>query len=198
MALVVTMAGAARGAPEAPAIIRPEELRLQGDARFASGDYQTALRFFQRAWDLGHEPLDLFRLGRSQFKLGAHGPAKDALFKFMQLAPAAEETTEAFAIVGQIEKSEEERARLTPPPGPPGRTWTWVAGGAGVASVATGLVFGLQSKSTANEIKRSEHSGAQVSSLNAQLKSQAQRGNLFLGIGAALLLVSGTLFVLHF
>ncbi len=85
-----------------------------------------------------------------------------------------------------------------PPAGPRPRLWTFVAGGAGIVSATAGLVLGFKSRATANEIKGSEHSTAQVNRLGADVKSQAQHGNLLLGVGAGLLLVSGGLFVLRF
>ena len=82
--------------------------------------------------------------------------------------------------------------------GAPARLWTWVAAGGAVLALGGGAYFGSQSKSTADSISGSEHPGAQVSQLSSDVKSQAQTGNLLLGVGAGLLVLSGALFVLHF
>ena len=78
------------------------------------------------------------------------------------------------------------------------RLWTWVAGGAAVAALGTGVVLGAMSRSSASEIQRAEHTGAEVAHLRDQVKWQAQKGNLFLGIGAGLTALSAALFVWRF
>jgi tetratricopeptide (TPR) repeat protein len=94
-------------------------------------------------------------------------------------------------------------ALVTPPkdPGPPkepGRLWTWVAAGAAVVAIGSGVAFGLQSKSTADSISGSAHSGAEVSQMNDDLASQAHKANLLIGVGAGLAAVSAAFFVLHY
>ena len=126
--------------------------------------------------------------------------AKDAI-------PAKEPAKEP-ALTAEAAKPREQApvpsiVKIKPRPTPaepeePGRTWTWVAGGAAVVALAAGIAFGTQSQSTADSLATTDHSGAQVKQLSADVASQASKGNLLLGVGLGLAAVSAACFVLHF
>ena len=124
------------------------------------------------------------------------GAAKDA-------APTKEsvQTTEAPKPKEQVPVPSIVRIKPRPTPSEPeepGRTWTWVAGGAAVVALVAGVSFGLQSKSTADSLATSEHPSAQVKQLSGDVASQAGKGNLLVGVGLGLAVVSAACFVLHF
>jgi hypothetical protein len=75
---------------------------------------------------------------------------------------------------------------------------TWVAGGAAVAALGAGTLFGLQSKSTASQLTSGQHDKDTVNSLRSQQSSQAGKANLFFGVGAALAAATAVFFVLKF
>jgi hypothetical protein len=77
-------------------------------------------------------------------------------------------------------------------------TWAWVSGGAAALALGGGVVFALQSKSTASEISGTEHTGAQVKQLQSDLSSQSSKANLLLGVGAGLAVLSAACFYFNF
>lgn len=79
-----------------------------------------------------------------------------------------------------------------------GRVWTWVAGGTAVVALGLAGVFGAQSKSTASDISDTLHTRQEQDALRTQYESQSGRANLMLGVGVALVAVTGTFFVLRF
>jgi tetratricopeptide (TPR) repeat protein len=94
--------------------------------------------------------------------------------------------------------SSDQTPPITPRPARSPRIWTWVAGGVAVAAVGAGFAFGQQSKSTADALRATEHSGAETQKLQADFRSQARTANILLGVGAGLVVLSATLFVLRF
>ncbi len=84
-----------------------------------------------------------------------------------------------------------------PAPASP-RVFTWIAGGAAVACAGTGIVLGLSSRSTANQLTSTEHPGAQVTTLDNSLHKKAVAANVLVGVGVGLAVLSVGFFAFHF
>ena len=76
------------------------------------------------------------------------------------------------------------------------RLYTWVAGGVGVAALAVGGVFGLQSKSARSSLE-TLHSGTEVQDLQQKQVDNAKRANLFFVAGAVVVAAAAVLYVLE-
>jgi len=95
----------------------------------------------------------------------------------------------------------EPAAVARPLPAPPAqrqRLYTWVAGGATVVALGAGAMFGLKSKSGASDLESKAHTRAEIDRLSEAVKSDAGKANLLFGVGAALAVATGALFVLRF
>jgi hypothetical protein len=82
-------------------------------------DCRIALQSLQQGWQTERAPDSLFRIGRCHYRLGDGAAAKDALFQFLQLAPASDLAPEAFAIIAAIEAAEGKPGKPPPPPPAP-------------------------------------------------------------------------------
>ena len=78
------------------------------------------------------------------------------------------------------------------------RRATWVAAGATVVAFGAAGAFGLQAHSTNSSITGTQHPRAELDQLNSNLKSQASRANLLLGVGLGLAAVTAALFIFRF
>jgi tetratricopeptide (TPR) repeat protein len=145
----------------------------QGDAAYAEGRYEDALRAFEEAHRLSRRPALLFNVGNALERLGKLGPAADALERYLPHAKRGEHDTlekrihnlrKRAAPSATIELEEEpppapppvephptpvEPDRVQrPPPAPASErggdtTLGWVLIGAGTATAAAGVTFGF-------------------------------------------------------
>src|SRR5438067_6208958 len=74
----------------------------------------------------------------------------------------------------------------------------WIASGAAVAVLGAAAFSGLQARSTSSELTGSQHTRAEVNTLERQLSSQASRTNLLLAAGGILAAGAGALWAISF
>ena len=78
------------------------------------------------------------------------------------------------------------------------RRGRWSASGAAVAVLGAAAFSGLQARSTSSELTGSQHTRAEVNTLERQLSSQASRTNLLLAAGGVLAAGAGALWAISF
>ena len=78
------------------------------------------------------------------------------------------------------------------------RRGRWIASSAAVAVIGAAAFSGLQARSTSSELTGSQHTRAEVNTLERQLSSQASRTNLLLAAGGVLAAGAGALWAISF
>jgi tetratricopeptide (TPR) repeat protein len=128
-----------------------------GQAYFETGEYESALNEFTRAYELSGRPALLYNIVLVHERLGNLEPAIEYLRRYLAEAPEAEEhrpTLEA-RIASLERRLAEERARPEVPvesSGPSISPFTWVSLGVGAAGLAVFGVFGILALSTAADL----------------------------------------------
>jgi tetratricopeptide (TPR) repeat protein len=86
----------------------------------------------------------------------------------------------------------------TPPPPAHKPFYAWISGGAAVAALGAGAVFGIMAKGTASDLTSSPHSRADITDMQSKLSSQAGTANALFIAGGVLAAASGALFVMRY
>lgn len=86
----------------------------------------------------------------------------------------------------------------TPPPPEHKPFYAWISGGAAVAALGAGAVFGIRAKGTASDLTSSPHSRADITDMQSKLSSQAGTANALFIAGGVLAAASGALFVMRY
>lgn len=198
-ALCVILAGGAASAQSGPL----REAYDQGLAAFQARDYETALRRFQRAYELSRSPEFLFNIGLTLERLGRRQEAVAAFQRFLELEPASPQR----AVVERRLAALHEAPVATPPTPPPvpvvtpvavrpviapppptpraRPAWPWVVLGAGVAVGATGVVVAVTASDPgADPAVRTE---AQYVDATGALETRRVISGVLMGVGGAAL-----------
>lgn len=155
---VILLALALAAEPEIDA--RAREIYDNGVILYEEGRYEDAIYAWEEAWKLSPRPLLLFNIANAQERLGHYEAAMDTLGRYRALAPAGERET-LDRRIRNIEARIAEIAALpvvappvvlpTPAPRRPSRALPLALGGAGLAGMAAGAVFGAQALSAREE-----------------------------------------------
>lgn len=139
-----------------------EELYAQGQAAYDDGDYRTAIDLWTSSYKLSRQPLLLFNVAQALRLAGRCERALSTYKQFVALDPAAEQRPLADELVRELEPRCGQPARLDEVPRPvevestgSGRRLRiagLVTGGAGVALVTAGLLFGRRASTLGDEV----------------------------------------------
>jgi hypothetical protein len=72
--------------------------------------------------------------------------------------------------------------------------WTWVVGGAGLAAVGGGIVFGVLAKGAEDDLKAKSHDSATAQDLADTAQQDALIANILMGVGGGMIATSVVLF----
>jgi tetratricopeptide (TPR) repeat protein len=145
---------------------RARELYLRGDRLYAEGNYDEAVLAFEQAYELSWRPVLLYNMANALERLGRYEEALRRLEQYVPHAPEHQRSAVLKRMASLEARAEEQRRseregvreRAAPalegneptvsPPAVdrPERDVPWLGyaiGGAGVASMGLGLVFGL-------------------------------------------------------
>jgi hypothetical protein len=134
-------------------------------------------------------------------------PSHEPVKRTVTLAAGQKMTLPIDAMSGEAAPAPEAPPPPPPPPPPPVETsshsslrpWAYVAGGVGVAGLATFGVFALMAKSTYDDLNTACHGGPCPPSKNGEIssgKTQQLVANVGLGVGVVGVALGATLFVL--
>ncbi len=211
-----------------------------GIAAEKTGDYDTAITMYQKAYDLIPHPVLLFNIGNALRAAGRFVEAQDFFQKYLDADPKGDKVKAARKALEEIEpdvvaekakveadarakvdaeakaeaeaeakrkEHEKEKKKRAPkgggekasrPDGGGGWGGMRIAGvvsaGLGVVAVGGGVVFGLRAKSISDEFSQPEAEW----DADRYAQGEAAERNMYIGygVGAALLVTGGVLFVL--
>jgi len=89
-------------------------------------------------------------------------------------------------------------AQPAPAPVPRQRLWSYVAGGAALAALAGGTVFGLKANSAASALQSTPHDRAYLDKQEPQIRSDASKATALLAGGVILAAAASALWVFEF
>lgn len=103
-ACVVWMVGSPGGAGAQCADELARKVFAAGQAYFEAGDYEEALRSFQRSFDLCPKADQLKNIGATHERMGNQPAAVAAYEKYVQMAPEADDRDAILVRIGNIKK----------------------------------------------------------------------------------------------
>ena len=176
-----------------------ERLYAEGQAAYDRHDYALAIRRWQAAYQLSPLPLLVLNLAQAYRLAGDCEHALASYRRYVGLEPASEQRALADGFIAELEPTCGTPAPPRPRPEPPvarerrarGRGWKvagLTTGGAGVAIVATGLLFGARASSLGHEVTRDCSTScdwAVERSKQSAGKRDAAIGEVLDGIGVA-------------
>lgn len=174
-----------------------------GEQLYRTSNYPAALAEFEKAYQLVPKPALLFNIARTYEVLAELEKAVASYESYLQQAPAAENADLVRARLANLKqrlaqgKEDKQDKQDKPPPAPqpvePPSRWKrtagWVTLGVGVASLGTGIAFGVLAKKKADEYE----SGADGSKLYYELQDIDRDGKRFNNIAIATLVAGGVL-----
>jgi tetratricopeptide (TPR) repeat protein len=174
------------------------DLFAQSDVAYKQGRFEDAAGLLRQAYDLHPEPILLYNLARA---LEGLGDAAGAIASYRAYLDAAPTVDDRGAIERRIATLEKQQAALsaTPPVGPTSppidtnvsdvqrgpRILPWVITGVGIATFATGGLFGYLSGSRHDEAV-AEPVQAEAVRLQDQARTFATTANVMFFAGAAI------------
>ncbi len=122
-----------------------------GSAAYDRADYEVALDYFQRAYDLSHRPLLLFNIGHTAERAREDARAIEAFEAYLRAAPDAENRPNVEARIARLRRQIAEAGAASPSPsatpappdeGPGAGPWVLLISGA-VLAVGGGVMVGV-------------------------------------------------------
>lgn len=189
-------------APRDDAADRAMDLFEKARARYREGKFKDAADLLRQAYALHPEPVLLFNLGRALEDLGDLAGAADAYERYLASEPnapdrgaIAERSRSLRARIAEQERLRRERAaaeqravaaqesaeRVKKPSPVP-----WILGGAGLAVVGAGAVFGLMARSKEKDAVDEPEQRAAAEHLDTAKRDATIANVLFAGGGALL------------
>lgn len=213
-ALAVPAAASAQGPREALTPAQQEEARglfEAGTAAFAAGRYESALDYFERAYELTGLPELLYNIGQSADRLRRDERALEAFRGYLEATPEAEDRAAVEARIAALERTvaerradaearalaEEEARRARGEPAPRGDGAPapaaapdpagWFVAGAGALAAIAGVALLALADQRAGEVRAAEEGTpwVDVASAYADSESFSIAGGALLGVGAA-------------
>jgi tetratricopeptide (TPR) repeat protein len=205
---------------------RARELYLRGDRLYAEGSYDEAVVAFEKAYELSQRPALLYDMANALERLGRYEEALRRLQDYVPYAPEHQRGSVLKRIRSLESRAEEQRRRegaapppassrntppgvdepsVPPPPEPPAPPILGYAiGGAGIASLGLGLVFGLSASSARSDAEAqcvSNGAGTycpkSVESLLSDADGRALVADIAFGVGLVAVGVGAYLVLTH-
>ena len=157
---VLTTIVAAATAVAAPSA---EQLFDEGQGAFDRGEYAIAIARWQSSYELSKLPLLVLNVGQAYRLAGDCARALSAYQRYSALDPMGEQRNLAAGFVAELSaqcgplSQPHERVTENPSPRSVGHDMKspgFLAGGVGVAAIATGLLFGRRATSLGDEVTR--------------------------------------------
>ncbi|MCB9536172.1 MAG: hypothetical protein H6704_07900 [Myxococcales bacterium] len=199
--LALAPAPALADAPSAADRARAIDRYEAGRSAFLAGDFEAARASFAEAYRLDPSPILVYNLGRASEELGDHVAAVEHYRVYLARDHQATDREEVIARIARLEGLAEPAPSANPAlradaaaasPEPSLYPYAAVAGGLGLAGVAAGVYFGLESNRAA-ERHRDAQDGGTLRGTWDEAHTQAERANIALGVGGGLLAVGATL-----
>ncbi len=210
-AFAVPAAASAQGPRDALTPAQQEEARglfEAGTAAFAAGRYESALDYFERAYELTGLPELLYNIGQSADRLRRDERALEAFRAYLEATPEAEDRAAVEARIAALERTvaerradaearalaEEEARRARGEPSPRGEGAPaapdpagWFVAGAGALAAIAGVALLALADQRAGEVRAAEEGTpwVDVASAYADSESFSIAGGALLGAGAA-------------
>lgn len=187
-----------------------EKLYNDGQAAYDAKRYDDAIAAWGKAYEASRLPALIFNLAQAHRLAGHCAKAVEAYKKFLSLDPSSDERPSAEQFMRELEPCPAPAPRTVTPPeqkpviriedrGAGRRRAGLIVGGAGLAVFATGLYFGNQASSIANEIETACEMGCEWAPL-ADRDATGRRAQtlqyVFYAIGAAGLVGGTSLYLL--
>jgi tetratricopeptide (TPR) repeat protein len=91
----------------------------EGRVHYGQGQYQDALRQFEAGYAIAREPRFLINIAQAHRRLGEPGRAREALARFLEIAPVADSERPRVAELLWVVSREVETTRVAAPPSEP-------------------------------------------------------------------------------
>lgn len=134
----------AKSAEAAAAEAKAREFFVLGDHLYAEGDYEAALRAFERAYAISGRPALRYNMANAHERLGQYREALVALVDYLPHVTGADAQIVQRRIL-QLDERDDEITTTN--------AWGYGLLGAGVASLGVGAYFGIKALSLQSDIK---------------------------------------------
>ncbi len=189
-------------------VTEAERLYTEGQTAYDAKHYDAAVAAWDKSYALSKLPALVFNLAQAHRLANHCAKAVEAYHRFLVLDPQSDERASAEQFLHELEPCPATTTTpLVKPPitdqvvdrGHGKRVAGIVSIGAGTALLATGLYFGIQASSLANDVKAACTMGCEWATLEAKDsagKRDAKLQYVFLGIGTAGIAAGAVLYVL--